>query len=110
MEHYLAERYLSAGDGSSLVGDAERARAAASKLSRARARIRFVQTLYVPGDEVCFYLFESDRPDLVARASELAELGIERVLPAVAVLGDGAESDHRRKSTGTCHVKPPFTG
>ncbi len=89
MEHYLAERYLAGREGDAIALDAARVRAATETIDRARGRVRFVHTVYVPGDEVCFYLFESDSPELVGAVGRLAKVDLDRVLPAVALV-DGA--------------------
>jgi hypothetical protein len=86
MEHYVAERYLAGPDDDRLAADAARVRAAACDASSEGSRVRFVQTVYLPGDEVCFYLFESDCCELVERVARLAELDVERILPAVALV------------------------
>ena len=38
-----------------------------------------------PGEEVCFYVFESDRPDLAGDAGLWATLGFDRVQSVVAI-------------------------
>lgn len=89
MEHYLAERYLAGRDGPGLALDAARVRAAAKTVGR----VRFVQTVYVPGDQVCFYLFESDSAELVGAVGRLARIDLDRVLPAVALVDEAKEDE-----------------
>jgi hypothetical protein len=89
MEHYLAERYLAGRDGAGLAVDAARVRAAAKRVGR----VRVVQTVYVPGDEVCFYLFESDSAELVGAVGRLARIDLDRVLPAVALVDEATKED-----------------
>jgi hypothetical protein len=83
MEHYLAERYLAESSRGSLVRDTDRIRTAAQKLRQ----LRFVQTLYMPGDETCFFLFEGESAELVGRAADLAGIAVDRVVP-VSIVGD----------------------
>ncbi len=81
MARFLVESFLPSGSRDSLAADAARLRAAAAKLER----VELVSTVYVPEDEVCFYLFESDSAELVAEASRAAELEFDRVQPVVAL-------------------------
>lgn len=74
MEHYLAERYLSPRGGVFLAEDVARMNAVAA------GRARLVQTLYVPDDEVCFHLFESESAELVGELGVDAGIELTRVL------------------------------
>jgi hypothetical protein len=73
VEHYLAERYLSPRSGIFLAEDVARVQAVAA------GRARLLQTLYVPDDEICFYLFESESAELVEQAGVAAGLDLTRV-------------------------------
>lgn len=86
MEHYLAERYLAESTRGGLARDTARIRSAAKKVRH----LRFVQTLYMPGDETCFFLFEGESAELVGRAAELAGIAVDRVVPVSIVDGLGA--------------------
>lgn len=48
-------------------------------LAEAAGPVRLLRTLYLPGEEACFYGFESDRQDLAADAGLWAALGFDRV-------------------------------
>jgi hypothetical protein len=74
VEHYLAERYLSSRGGIFLAEDVARVHEAAGKA------IKLLQTFYVPEDEICFYLFESESAELVAETSVAAGLDLTRIL------------------------------
>jgi len=75
MEHFLAERYVPPSGKQALAGELERIRSAA----RSVPAIRLVESVYVPGDELCLYLFESDSAETVALLSRVAELEMERI-------------------------------
>jgi hypothetical protein len=47
--------------------------------------IRLIKTIYVPGDETCFTLFEAPSRERVLEASERFALGYNRVMLAIAV-------------------------
>ena len=50
---------------------------------RALAASGLTRTVFVPGDETCFFLFEAGSASDVERALDLAGVGYERVVPAV---------------------------
>jgi hypothetical protein len=79
VEHYVAERYLPAGRAGSFAADLPGVRDRSTELGG----VRLVSAVYLPSEETCFYLFESESADLVAQAS--AGLGVDRILAAVAV-------------------------
>ena len=81
MAQYIAEAYRPNRSDSTLAADAARVRAAAE----AAGPVRLLRTLYLPGEEVCFYVFESDRPDLAGDAGLWATLGFDRVQSVVAI-------------------------
>ncbi len=81
MAQYIAEAYRPNRSDSTLAADAARVRAAAE----AAGPVRLLRTLYLPGEEVCFYVFESDRPDLAGDAGLWAGLGFDRVQSVVAI-------------------------
>jgi hypothetical protein len=79
---YLVESYLPApGDDEMGKVDA-RMRAAADELARAGAALRFVESIFVPEDEMCLLVYEADTPELVREASLRAGIACERVLEA----------------------------
>jgi hypothetical protein len=79
---FLAETYL-ARPGKARLRSAQRARAAAKKLAEHGTRIRFVRSIYVPNDEICFLVFDSISADAVEDACTRAGIRVERVVEAV---------------------------
>lgn len=77
MPHYLAEGYVAEATSASLAADAERMRAALHDVEHTM----FLQALYLPGDETCFFLFESMSAELVGRVAALAGIAVDRVVP-----------------------------
>ena len=75
MEHYLGERYLPAAARGDIGDESDRLQSAARTLGA----VRLLQTLYVPRDEICLYLFEADSADLVSRAAAAAAIALEHV-------------------------------
>lgn len=76
--HVMAERYLAGAGSAAVASDVSRIKAAAARLSE----VRLVQSVYLPGDELCLYLFESDSVTTVAELGRLAELDLDRIRSA----------------------------
>jgi hypothetical protein len=83
VQSYLAEGYLARPRASLLRAHEGRAHAAANELSREGIPIRFVRSIFVPADEICFYVFEAVSAEAVGTACERAALRFERVVEAV---------------------------
>jgi hypothetical protein len=84
MTQYLVELYLPRLRADGLAEGAARARAAARAMTAEGRPVRFVRTVFVPEDEVCFYVYEAESADAAGEASRRAELPFERVLEAVS--------------------------
>ena len=61
MEQFLAERYVAQTD---VAREAARLRELASN-----ADARLLQTVYLPDDELCFFIFESDSRERIVQLS-----------------------------------------
>jgi hypothetical protein len=83
MQSYLAEAYLARPRASELPTNERRARSAANELTQQGIAVRFVRSIFVPADEICFYVFEAASADAVRAACESAALRFERVIEAV---------------------------
>jgi len=81
MTQYLGEAYRPSRTASTLAADTARVRAAAA----AAGTVRLLRTIYVPGDEICFYIFESDANGLLDDAGLWASLGVDRVQSVIEV-------------------------
>jgi hypothetical protein len=60
-----------------------RARVAANELTKQGVEIRFVRSIFVPADEICFYVFEAVSAEAVRAACERAALRFARIVAAV---------------------------
>ena len=74
MAEFLVELYVARGDSAAVEGGAERARAAAEKLTDEGEAIRYVRAIFVPEDETCFFLYEAESADVVREATRRAGL------------------------------------
>lgn len=91
MQQYLVELYASLRDEAAVAEAAARAWAAAEALTSEGKHVRYVRSIFVPADEVCFNLYEAQNADVAGEASLRAEIPYERILPAVTF--DRGESD-----------------
>jgi hypothetical protein len=90
---YLVESYLPAGGDDDVSQVDTTARAAAEELRREGAGLHFVESIFVPVDEMCLLVFEADSAELVREASRRAGIPCERVLEARGP--DGADPVER---------------
>lgn len=84
MPSYLVETYLPRGDAALRAAFDRRARDAAAQLTRERTQVRFQQSIHVPEDEICFYVFEAASAPAAALAAERARLDPIRVVVALS--------------------------
>jgi hypothetical protein len=82
---YLVELYLPRRNEAALAEAAMRARSASDELAGEGKQVRYLRTIFVPQDEICFLLYEAQAADLVAEASLRAQIEYERIVPAVSV-------------------------
>jgi hypothetical protein len=81
---YLVETYLARGHAGERAAYERRARTAANELTDGSTRIRFDRSIYVPEDEICFFVFDAPSGRDAALAAERAELDPIRVVEAVS--------------------------
>jgi hypothetical protein len=84
MAEFLVELYLSREDGDSVGGRSDRARLAAEELTLEGKPVRYLHSIYLPEEEICFFLYEAVSVDVVRQAARRAALPFERVSEAVA--------------------------
>ena len=92
MPGYLVETFLARGDAVALEARERRARSAAEQLTRTGTPVRFDGAIHVPGDEMCFYLFDAPSGRDAALAAHRAELDPVRVVEAIAFANDKEET------------------
>ena len=84
MPSYLVETYLARGRAGERAARERRARSAAEELTDGRTRVRFDRSLYVPEDEICFFVFDAPSGRDAVLAAERAELDSIRVVEVVS--------------------------
>jgi hypothetical protein len=84
MPSYLVETYLARGEARQRAAREQRARSVADQLTNERTRVRFDRSIYVPEDEICFFVFVARSARDAALAAERAELDPIRVVEMVS--------------------------
>lgn len=83
MPRYLAELYLPMAGPGDLEQAAARARRAAEEMSRDGIQVLYLRSIFVPGDETWFLLYEAPSAAAVVEAGARAGIPVERVVDAV---------------------------
>jgi hypothetical protein len=81
---YLVETYLARGQTGERAVREGRARLAAEELTRENTRVRFEQSIHVPEDEICFFVFDAPSGRAAALVAQRAGLDPFRVVEAVS--------------------------
>jgi len=84
MPSYLVETYLARGQAGERAVRERRARSAAEELTREKIPVRFEQSIDLPGDEICFVVFDAPSSRDAALAAERAQLDPVRVVEAIS--------------------------
>jgi hypothetical protein len=82
MPTYLVERYVPRAAAAQLAEIAATAKAAAGPTEDSPAAIRYLAVTLVPGDELCYCLFEAPSIEAVRQAHQLARIPCERIVEA----------------------------
>ena len=82
MPSYLVETFLPARGTRERSADEQSSRSAAEALSRAGHVVRFDHSIYIPSDEICFFVFEAPSASDVALAAQQAGLKAVRIVEA----------------------------
>jgi hypothetical protein len=81
---YLVETYLSRGLAGERASRERRARSAAEQLAEEGTCVNFDRSIYVPEDEICFFVFDAPSGRDAALAAQRAELDPIRVVEALS--------------------------
>jgi len=84
MKRYLVETYLARGATAERAAHDRRARSAAEELARESRRVRFDRSIHVPGDEICFFVFDAPSSRDAALVAERAGLDPVRIVEAIS--------------------------
>ena len=84
MRSYLVETYLARSRAGERAAREQRARTAAEELTQERTSVRFERSIYVPEDEICFFVFDAPTGRDAALAAHRAELDSLRIVEAIS--------------------------
>ena len=89
MPSYLVETYLARGRAGERAARERRARTAAVELTQERTPVRFERSIYVPEDEICFFVFDAPSGRDAALAAQRAGLDPLRIVETVPSESEG---------------------
>ena len=104
MPSYLVETHLARGLAGELTARESRARNAAES-TEGRTRVRFQQSIHIPEDELCYFVFEAPSGREAALVAQRAGLDPLRVMEAVAPGTDETRLDRPRHGLPVCERK-----
>jgi hypothetical protein len=79
---YLVERYVPRAAAAQLTEIVSTAQAAAGQAGDSHGAIRCLAVTLVPGDDLCYCLFEAPTIEAIRHAHELAQIPCERIVEA----------------------------
>ena len=100
MPSYLVETYLGRGHAGERTARERRARSAAEQLAEEGTRINFDRSIYVPEDEICFFVFDAPSGREAALVAHRAGLDPLRVVEATG----GPVADQRGSAPSSRHA------
>jgi len=80
MPDYALELYVPRSRADTVDAEATRLAALAAELTAAGTRLLFKESLYLPGDEICFFVFEADSAAAVEHLGSRGALEAARVV------------------------------
>jgi hypothetical protein len=98
LEQYLVELYLPRRAEAALAEAVTRAHVASDDLAGEGKQVRYLRTIFVPSDEICFQLYAAQSANVVSEANLRAQIAYERIVRVVSL--DRADS---QSTTGTRH-------
>ena len=82
MPNYVVELYRPSSDAETLRRVADRLAAGARHASGEGTPVRYVDTIFLPGDETCLHVFEAGSEEDVRAVARRAGIDVDRVVPA----------------------------
>ena len=87
MATFVIESYMSRTGTGELDAAAARLRAAIADMPETAGRVRYLRSMFVPDDEICFHVVEAPSQEVAADAARRAGLTPDRVVKAEAATG-----------------------
>jgi hypothetical protein len=83
MPSYLVETYLAHARAGERAAREKRALAAAEELASGHSSVCFRRSIYIPEDEICFFVFDAPSGQVAALVAQSAGLEPVRVVEAI---------------------------
>jgi uncharacterized protein DUF4242 len=84
---FVIESYMSRTGTGELDAAAARLRAAIAEMPESAGRVRYLRSMFVPDDEICFHVIEAPSQAVAVDAAGRAGLTPDRVVKAEAAAG-----------------------
>ena len=88
MPRYMVERYLPGFTNEQVVAAATAAKITTAQMTSEGTPIRYLRSVFVPGEDKCFCMFEGPSAEKVLEANDRAGLPYERVVEAQFVVSE----------------------
>lgn len=88
MPQYVVERHLPNFTGEQVAAAAKRAKETTSEMTREGTPVRYLRSIFIPGEDKCYCLFEGESADLVRLANQRAELPVESISEALSITAE----------------------
>ena len=85
MPQYVVERHLPNFTGEQVVAAAKRAKQTTAAMTREGTPVRYLRSIFIPGEDKCYCLFEGETADVVRQANERADLPVESISEALSI-------------------------
>ena len=85
MSQYVLERPLPHFTGEKVAADAKRAKQTTLSMTREGTPVRYMRSIFIPGEDKCYCLFEGESADTVRQANERAELPVKSISEAWSI-------------------------
>ena len=85
MPQYVVERHLPNFTGEQVAAAAKRAKQTTLAMTREGTPVRYLRSIFIPGEDKCYCLFEGESPDSVLVANQRAELPVENISEALSI-------------------------
>ena len=85
MPQYVVERHLPNFTGEQIAAAAKSAKESSSAMTREGTPVRYLRSIFIPGEDKCFCLFEGENADSVLEANRRAELPVQKISEALSI-------------------------
>jgi hypothetical protein len=96
MARYVVELYQPSSAADGVRGAAERLAGSAAQLTRDGVPVRYLDTIFLPGDETCLHVLEAPHEAGVRAVAERAAIEVDRVVLAEQIEPRLDVHNHRR--------------